>query len=141
MQVWIQAHHWTITITSVQRSAATVANNERNDALEPYVLIGHVNGDGTVFPLARTDLVSATKPPARVDIYSSSRVPRLYLIDRDPIPGGSAPGEMLDFVGLPPNDPGGVLTLRHGPPDPPDARIFELLTAYLRISATGTEHS
>jgi hypothetical protein len=107
-------HYWRITITSVDPSAAAIAKNERNDPLEPYLLIGHLNSDGTVFPLARTEIISPTMPPAQMDIYSSSRIPRLYLIDRDPIPGGSAPGEMLDFLDLPTNDPGGVLTLRHG---------------------------
>jgi hypothetical protein len=109
-----EAHHWKLTITSVQLSAAAIAKNERNDPLDPYLLVGHLNSDGTVFPLARTDIVSPTLPPAPLDIYSSSRIPRLYLIDRDPIAGGSAPGEMLDFLDLPTNDPGGVLTLRHG---------------------------
>ena len=112
-----EAHHWRIIITAVQPSATAIAKNERNDGLEPYLLIGHLNSDGTVFPLARTDTISPTMPPTQMDIYSRSRIPRLYLIDRDPIPGGSAPGEMLDFLDLPTNDPGGgvgVLTLRHG---------------------------
>jgi hypothetical protein len=57
------AYHWTIAITSVQPSAATIANNERNDALEPYLLIA-------------SSTATAPSPPSPGPISSPPPCPR-----------------------------------------------------------------
>ena len=114
------AQHWRLTVWSVTPSAAATAYNELTDTLEPYLLVAIHRDDTKVIPFARSDVLSAAatattpQPLTVLDVYAADEIPRLYLIDRDAMPGGSSGGELLDFLDLPPNALDGTLTLRHG---------------------------